>query len=72
MHGITGVEEMRVVVDMWELRGGMDATGACKHKREEEGRGKGITVYTKILYAVVPLQLGPGLHHTYSMVYFKE
>jgi hypothetical protein len=30
MHEITGVEEMRVVVGMWELRGGMDAISACK------------------------------------------
>ena len=38
------------------------------------GRGvaEGNIVETKILVCPVRLQLGPGLHHTYSMVYFKE
>jgi hypothetical protein len=40
------------------------AIGACKQEREEEERGRGITVYTKILYAYVDLQLGPKVHHT--------
>jgi hypothetical protein len=41
----------------------MDAIRTCK-KEEEEGRGRGITVYTKILYVVVVLQLRAKQYHT--------
>ena len=61
MHGSTEVEEMRAVVGMG---GSMDAIRTCKKEREEEERGRGITVYTKILYAVVILQLGAKQYHT--------
>jgi hypothetical protein len=50
MHGSTGVEEMRAVAGM----------GRGRKKKE----AKGILVYTKVLYAVVVLQLGPKLYHT--------
>ena len=30
----------------------MDAIRTCKKEREEEERGRGITVYTKILYVL--------------------
>ena len=43
MHGITGVEEMRVVVGMWELRGGMDATRGGE--KEEERASRSIQKY---------------------------
>ena len=38
--------------------------GRRNEEREEEDRGWDITVYTKILYQAIVLQLGPEPHHT--------
>lgn len=42
----------------------MNTIGACKREREEEEDTWGIMVHTKILYAVVALQLGLKLYNT--------